>query len=428
MSIHTRRLRTGRTSYDVKLRAPDGRQYGRTFRTRKEAEAYQSTERAAHLAGSWIDPEAGTILLSDYVVQWLALRPTLRPRTVELYEYLLRLHVLPGLGELALRAITTARIRTWHARLLTEHGVSRSTAAKAYRLLRSILATAFEDELLTRNPCVLRGAGAERAVERPVVSLRVVGELADTIESRYRAMVLMAVWTGLRFGEAAGLERGDIDLADQTVRIERQLQELKDGSHVVGPPKSEAGRRMIAIPPHVVPELERHLQAFVAPGATSRVFTSPDGGPLRRSNFNRRVWQRACAATKVTGLRFHDLRHTGNTLAASTGASTRELMARMGHSSARAALIYQHATLERDRSLADALTRLAEGGTQPGEHLRIDANDPAQSRMFYGSSIFGPSSRHPRGVKSVVPDRRRNSCGGDDGTRTHDPLLAKQVL
>jgi hypothetical protein len=88
-------------------------------------------------------------------------------------------------------------------------------------------------------------------------------------------------------------------------------------------------------------------------------FTSPDGTPLRRSNFNRRVWQLACAELGISGLRFHDLRHTGNTIAASTGASTKELMARMGHASPRAALIYQHATIERDRTLADALSRLA---------------------------------------------------------------------
>jgi integrase len=356
----------------VKLRAPDGRQYARTFRTRKEAEAYQTTERAAHLKLTWIDPEAGAVILGDYAAQWLTLKPTLRPRTFELYEYLLRVHLLPELGELSLKQITSARVRTWYARLL-QGGVSRSMAAKAYRLLRSILATAFEDELLARNPCVLRGAGSERAAERPVASVAMVAALADAIDDRYRAMVLLAVWAGLRFGEAAGLERRDVDLDDQTVRIERQLQELKDGSHVVGPPKSDAGHRTIALPPHMVQDLERHLRWFVAADPSSRVFMSPDGSSLRRSNLNRWAWQPACASVAPVGFRFHDLRHTGNTLAASTRASTRELMARMGHSSPRAALIYQHATLERDRTLADALAVLAAGGSgsQERRELRI---------------------------------------------------------
>src|ERR1019366_5648347 len=121
MSIHQRRLRSGKTSYDVKLRTPDGRQYKKTFRTRKEAESYVVQERAAQLHGTWVDPNAGKVHLDVYAAQWLAQRTTLRPRTVELYEYLLRLHILPGLGAASLEKITPMQIRAWHARLATEH-------------------------------------------------------------------------------------------------------------------------------------------------------------------------------------------------------------------------------------------------------------------------------------------------------------------
>src|ERR1039458_513610 len=157
----------------------------------------------------------------------------------------------------------------------------------------------------------------------------------------------------------------------RTFRIERQLQELKSGELQVGPPKTDAGRRVVSLPPHVLPELERHLQAFVRAEESSLVFTSPDAGLMRRSNFNRRVWQPACKAMGLRDFHFHDLRHTGNTFAASTGASTKELMARMGHSSPRAALIYQHATRDRDRALADALSKLAEDPAQNPPRLGI---------------------------------------------------------
>ena len=90
------------------------------------------------------------------------------------------------------------------------------------------------------------------------------------------------------------------------------------------------------------------------------VFPNSKGEPLRRGSFAS-VWQRARVRAGVPHLRFHDLRHTGNTLAAATGASTRELMSRMGHSSMRAALIYQHATTDRDAAIAAALSRLAAG-------------------------------------------------------------------
>ena len=421
MSIHQRRLRSGKTSYDVKLRTPDGRQYKKTFRTRKEAESYVVQQRAAQMSGTWVDPNAGKVRFDAYAAQWLEQRTALRPRTVELYEYLLRLHVLPGLGSSPLEKISPMQVRAWHARLATAHHVSATTASKAYRLLRSILATAVDDELLSRNPCILRGAGVERSAERPIISISEVSAIADGVDPRYRAMVLLATWAGLRFGEIGGLKRLDVDLDAGTVRIERQLLELKTGRHVEGPPKSSAGHRLIALPPHVVPELARHLASFVEADPASHVFTSPDGGPLRRSNFNRRVWQPACAAVGIQGFRFHDLRHTGNTFAASTGASTKELMARMGHASPRAALIYQHASPERDRALADALSRLV-GTSRARPRLRLVESDEAEWSIFGTSTDNGTPGVHP--IQDIGPDQR----GGDDGTRTHDPLLAKQVL
>jgi integrase len=127
-----------------------------------------------------------------------------------------------------------------------------------------------------------------------------------------------------------------------------------------GPTKTAAGRRSVAIPDVIVPELRWHLQRFAEPGPDGRVFVGPNGATPRRSNFNR-IWRRAVTEAGVSAeLHFHDLRHSGNTLAAATGASLRELMSRMGHASSRAALIYQHATSERDRVIADALNQLAQ--------------------------------------------------------------------
>lgn len=244
--------------------------------------------------------------LDEFAKRWLKERTSLRPRTIELYDYLLRLHVLPDLGSTTLEKLTPMRIRSWHARLHTEHQVSATTAAKAYRLLRSILGTAVDDELLARNPCVLKGAGVERHAERPVLSTLEVASLADAIDPKYRAMVLVATWAGLRFGEAAGLKRCDVDLKAEVVRVERQLQELAGGKLIEGPPKTDAGRRLISLPPHIVPDLKVHLALYVGSGPSSLVFTSPDGTPLRRSNFNRRVWRPACTAVGLTEFRFHD--------------------------------------------------------------------------------------------------------------------------
>ena len=178
MSIHAKRLKNGRASYEVKLRGLNGRQYSRSFRTRKEAEAFEVQERANEVQRTWIDPTAGSVPFAQYAGQWLDQRVGLRPRTAELYDYLLRHHLLFWFGNIRLREITAARVRAWHARVHEKPTIGPSTVAKAYRLLRAIMATAVEDELISRNPCVLKGASVERAAERPVASLTDVAALA----------------------------------------------------------------------------------------------------------------------------------------------------------------------------------------------------------------------------------------------------------
>jgi integrase len=268
---------------------------------------------------------------------------------------MLRNHILPPLGQTELNRLTPSVVRRWHSDLARAERLAVSTVAKCYRLLHAILETAVADELIVKNPCLVRGAAQDRSAERPIATLAEVLSLAEAVDPRYRALVLTATMTGLRLGELLALRRGDVDLLRRTVSVERQLYELSDGTQHVGPPKTAAGHRVVAIPPPLIAELEQHLEAWSGPEGQSFVFTSPDGRPIRRNNFRARVWLPAVRAIGLEQLRFHDLRHTGNTLAAATGASTRELMARMGHASPRAALIYQHATSERDQAIAAAL-------------------------------------------------------------------------
>ena len=224
-------------------------------------------------------------------------------------------------------------------------------------MLRAVLNTAAKDELIVRNPCRLDGAGQEQADERPLATVAEVNELAELVGDRWRLLVLMAAWTSLRFGELAALTRADVDLMRGIVRVTKNRQRLADGTSVVVPPKSAAGRRTVAIPPPLVPAIEHHLDTWAAEGADGLLFVGPKGAPLDRSHWNRR-WRKARAVIGRDDLRFHDLRHTGNTLAAATGASTKELMTRMGHSSMAAALRYQHATDDRDRAIAEALGKV----------------------------------------------------------------------
>jgi len=233
--------------------------------------------------------------------------------------------------------------------------------AKAYRLLKTIMTTAADDGAIRRNPCRIKGGGGESSPERVGLTVPQVFALSDAIGPRYRALVLLATFTSLRWGELCALRPSDIDMEARTVRVERSLTELQNGALAFGPPKSDAGRRTVGFPELIAPVLREHLSSFARPEDDGLVFTGPTGALLRRGNFRRRTWLTALKKAGLPVVHFHDLRHTGNNLTATAGANLRELMARMGHSSTRAALIYLHSTDERQREIADALGDLAAG-------------------------------------------------------------------
>jgi integrase len=277
-------------------------------------------------------------------------------------------HIAPYLGNATLAGITPDAIRDWRARLLSE-GVSESAAAKAYRLLRAVLATATDDRAIARNPCRIRGAGDENPAERPVLTIRQVCQLADSVAPRYRAPVLVLTFASLRWGEAIALRRRDLDVLTGTVTVRQQYIELSSG-HKLGPPKSRAGARTLAVPSPVVGAIAEHLVRCVPADEHALLFTGPLGGILRRGNFRRDSgWKAATSAIGMQGLHVHDLWHTGNTLAAQGGTSIADLKARMGHDSARTALIYQHATTAADKKIAEALGQA------------IESAEPAQPRV-----------------------------------------------
>jgi integrase len=348
--------------YQIRYPGPDGRlRTGAvTYKDKNAAGRALSLIEAQLITGEWTDPQRGKVKLNDYAGKWVNQRPNLRPRTVELYRWLLAKHIAPQLGNISIGNMSPELIRDWRAELLAS-GVSESTTAKAYRLLRAVLMTAAEDRIIPRNPCRIRGAGDENPAERPVLTIEQVYDLADRMEDgRFRALVLLVTFASLRWGEAIALRRCDIDLEACAVMIKRQYVELS-GQLVIGPPKSRAGVRNIGIPKSVIPALLNHIDTYVGPQATDLLFTGARGGVLRRGNFRRASgWAKAVAALGVPGLHFHDLRHTGNMLAA-PGTSLADLKARMGHDSARAALIYQHATAQADQAIAEAIDKRITG-------------------------------------------------------------------
>jgi len=353
-----RELPSGR--WQARYKGPDGidRPGPHTFDSKTSAERWLTLTEADVIQGRWVDPDAGRVLVGNYAADWIEERPGLRPKTTELYRYLLRRHLSPTFEAQPLAEIREAHVRRWRKNLL-DAGVSTVTVAKAFRLLKAIFNTAVDDELIRRNPCRIKGAGQEKSAERPVLTVPQVYTLAAATDERYRVLVLLAAFTSLRWGELAALRRSDIDAQARTVRVTRQLNERDGGGFSFGPPKSEAGVRIVAIPELITPDLAAHIMTYARPGDDGLIFTSPGGGPLRHTNFRRRFWVPALAAAGLPAMHFHDLRHTGNMLAADAGANLRELMERMRHSTTRAATVYLHGGTERQQAIADELSRQA---------------------------------------------------------------------
>jgi integrase len=183
---------------------------------------------------------------------------------------------------------------------------------------------------------------------------------AGAIRPRYRALVLVGAYGGLRIGELAGLRRSRVDLLRGTMEVAEIVTEV-GGRLRVGPPKTRASRRVVGLPRAVVEELAAHLAAPAQPAAF--VFTAPQGGPLRVIAFRARIWRPATRAAGLDGLRIHDLRHTAVALWIAAGANPKEVAARAGHTSVSFTLDrYGHLYPESDAALRDRLDAIYTAG------------------------------------------------------------------
>jgi len=329
-----------------------------TFSTKAEAARWLAATETDLVRGDALDPTRQTLTLAGYAQTWLADKTSLRPKTQEVYTYLLRVHILSALGDYQLSRLDSGTVRSWYGELRS-NGLSDASAAKTYRLLRQICQAAVDDRLMRENPCRIKGAAADRSSERRIPTLAEVDLLTQSIEPRYRAMVLLAAHAGLRKGECFGLARRHLNLKTRpaTVTVERSRAETDSHGMIFQPPKTTAGARTLALPESLAAELDQHLKAWVERDAEALVFTASHSGDTPTKAVWRRAWDKA-RETSGVDCTFHDLRHVAGTLNAVAGATLKESMARLGHASPAAALRYQHAMSSRDAEVAGAVDAL----------------------------------------------------------------------
>ncbi|GGW63025.1 tyrosine-type recombinase/integrase [Streptomyces griseoloalbus] len=347
-----RKLPSGR--YQARYPGPDGvmRPAPFTFETTADADDWLAEKQTEIRRGEWRDPDAGAVSFRAYAEKWVEERE-LAPLTQDLYRYLLDKHLF-AFADLDLDEITAPRVREWRAERLRLTG-AKTITAKAYRLLKAIMETAVDDELITRNPCRIKGAGKEKAAERRIATVGQVDALANAVGMRWRLMVYLGAYGPLRPEELAGLRRRDVDLDHLRLRVRLAEPERMNGRRVQGDTKSEAGTRTVILPAFLRRELRWHLESYAEPGPDGLLFVGEKGAPFRRSTFGRK-WRKAREVVGMPeGFRFYDLRHTGHTLSTRSGATLKDTMVRAGQSSEKAALIYQHSDEERQEEVAAGL-------------------------------------------------------------------------
>jgi integrase len=349
-------------SYRVKYDDPKtGRERSRTFTRQGDADRFLTTTKADQIRGTWVDPLLARTPFSVYGAAW---RETLKgePGTLLNIDGRLRNHVLPFFGSFTLEQIKPSHVRAWMTDMSAQ-GLAPATVKAAYWTFKSILDTAVIDGYLARTPCV--GITLPRDTshqEMRFLNAEKVSALAGAITPSYNALILTAAYTGLRWGELAALKAGRVHLLKRQIDVWESLAEINGHLHT-GPTKTGT-RRSVRIPRFLTDVLGEHIGRDTDPDGY--VFTSPEGGPLRRNFYRRHFKPAVIAAGLDPGLRFHDLRHTCASLLIAQGAHPKQIQEQLGHSTIRLTLDrYSHLLPGLTDSLQEGLDRTYAGVTTP---------------------------------------------------------------
>jgi integrase len=364
---HVRKLESGR--FQASFIGPDLRRYNgpRPFDSKTFAEGWLARERelvqlAAYNGTRWTSPVERSAkaavrgeTVESFATRWIENR-NIKPRTRIEYTDMLAKHITPVLGEIGIGALTSDDINRWHAKTLTDKPTARKNT---YGLLHAICASAVEDELLVKNPCQIKRAMSTSRKREPVLlPVANVKAVANAIKpERFKALVLLSAWAALRFGEATELRRKDISDACESITVSRGVGH-RNGC-LIDTTKSDKARTVV-LPPHIRADIKHHLDTYVGPESDALLFTSRGKCGHLAQNVFREALNAACASINREGVTPHALRHLGGTLAARAGATPAETQSRLGHSTVRAAMLYQHVASGRDAEIAAALSAMAE--------------------------------------------------------------------
>jgi integrase len=354
--------------WQARWRDPGGRHKVKTFRLKADAERFLVSGEDAMNRGAYHDPSAGRETLETF---WQDERARavrtgrLSERTLIAYDEIFRLYLEPFAGR-PLNTITRADVED-----LVRGGGSRER--DVHKVFRAILGRAVKAGKIASNPASAIDLPRLERREPRTLSHEELERLVDAMPDRYRALVLVAAYSSLRWSELVALRVDRVDFMRHRIRVEEKVTE--SGHLIAGAPKTERARRAVTIPEFVTFEIVEHLRRYPS---EDLVFTAPKGGPIRRPAFGRLVWRPALRTVILEGFRFANLRHTGATMALEAGANPVLVAFRLGHTSTR--MVEQHyaGRLDRaDKDIASALDAAARMRHVEGPDARAGDTDPS---------------------------------------------------
>jgi integrase len=369
MSITRRITSHGDTRYDVRTRIA-GRAVTKTFRRRRDADAYAVRLESDRLDGILVDPRLRRTPFTQAAETWLAQGAQKRSTSIARDRSIIAKHLDPEFGDRPIGAITRAEVQSavdkWTA---TQ---APSTIGRQYSCLRAIFTYAEANDLVTRSPC--RGIRRPKVqlVDRPELNVDQLSRLADALGSEQGTFMWCAAVLGFRWSETAGLTVDRIDFTQRRVTVNRQLN--RTGELV--PPKTSAGNRTLSCPDWLLDMLKVVAPAPESTGKQDQlVFQNGDGGPLSYTNWRTRIWQPGCERGVLPGLRYHDLRSHAATILVGAGVDIKTAQVRLGHASPQVTLgIYARATKDADRRAADLVGELL----RPRDRRAMESNSEGE--------------------------------------------------
>ncbi|MEU1240086.1 tyrosine-type recombinase/integrase [Micromonospora parva] len=301
-----------------------------------------TTLKADQLRGDFIDPRAGKLTVAAWVALWWPGHETgLKPTSVQSEGSRVRMHIVPLLGHLALDEVDNLAIQAWITKLLVgmpdldrpgkwvRRPLSAKTVRSCHGLLHSLMSAAVRARKIRVNPCADTKLPELVPREMRFLTEPEAGRLLAAVPEHWQPLVLLLVSTGMRWGEAVGLQLKQLDVLGRKLTVVRAMHEMADGSLIFGTPKTARGRRTVTFPPAVAEAL---APLVVGKGRDELVFQTPTGKPVRARNF-RRGWLEWTTAAGLAGLRIHDLRHTQAAWLISANVSLSAISRRLGHGS-----------------------------------------------------------------------------------------------